>query len=352
MGPSRAGVGAALFAAVAAGAASLQTPWPQPTERVEPDPEAALLYDELYGWFRELAIVTRHAAHALAVWQRDALRDTMAPAADRRRDRRQTGEGGRDDRRQDAAEAERPAQARRAGRDPDLRGRAGRARCSSSSSRPLDVLVQVVLLVVAFLAVWSALTRKGVARGVWIAVAVVAAVAVVVIQIVGGEGFVLSLLVRLALLVRRAPARAVRAEARRALAQAERDPGQAGAGRAPRRADHEPQVRRREGREVPPRGRVPRARDRAGRPAARRRPAPARARRHRPRRRRGRHGRRRRLAGAGRQHRRRARRADGGHPGRHAQPLRPRHRPGPRRRGRRARRLRRGARARRSTSPT
>jgi diacylglycerol kinase family enzyme len=68
-------------------------------------------------------------------------------------------------------------------------------------SRPLEVLVQVVLLVVAFLAVWNALTRKGVVRGVWIAVAVVAAVAVVVIQIAGGDGFVISLLVRLALLV-------------------------------------------------------------------------------------------------------------------------------------------------------
>ena len=47
---------------------------------------------------------------------------------------------------------------------------------------------------------WNALTRKGAARGVWVAVAAVAAVAVVAIQIVGGEGYVVSLLVRLALL--------------------------------------------------------------------------------------------------------------------------------------------------------
>ena len=40
-GPSQAGLGAALFAAVAAGEATLQTSWPQPTVRVEPDPEAA-----------------------------------------------------------------------------------------------------------------------------------------------------------------------------------------------------------------------------------------------------------------------------------------------------------------------
>ncbi len=66
--------------------------------------------------------------------------------------------------------------------------------------RPLEVLVQVVLLLVAFLAVWNALTRKGAARGVWIVVAVVAAVVVVAIQVAGGEGHLLSLLVRLALL--------------------------------------------------------------------------------------------------------------------------------------------------------
>ena len=82
VGPSRAGVGAALFAAVAAGAASLQTQWPQPTERVEPDPEAAPVYEDLYGWFRELAAVTSPAAHALAAWQWDVARGTMSPAAD------------------------------------------------------------------------------------------------------------------------------------------------------------------------------------------------------------------------------------------------------------------------------
>ena len=82
VGPSRAGVGAALFAAVAAGAASLQTPWPQVTERVEPDPQTALLYDELYGRFRDLATTTAPLAHALAVWQRGLARGTMSPVAD------------------------------------------------------------------------------------------------------------------------------------------------------------------------------------------------------------------------------------------------------------------------------
>ena len=77
-------------------------------------------------------------------------------------------------------------------------------------SRPLEVLVQVVLLVVAFFAVWEALTRKGAARVVWVVVAVAAAVAVVVIQIVGGEGFVLSLVVRLVLLSSRSCSRATR----------------------------------------------------------------------------------------------------------------------------------------------
>jgi hypothetical protein len=82
-GASRAGVGAALFAAVADGAASLETLWPQPTKRVEPDPQAALLYDELYGRFRELAITTCPVAHALGVWQRGLGRDTMSPGEGR-----------------------------------------------------------------------------------------------------------------------------------------------------------------------------------------------------------------------------------------------------------------------------
>jgi xylulokinase len=83
VGPSRAGIGAALFAAVAAGAASLQTPWPQVTERMEPDPQTALLYEELYGWFKELAIATRPLAHALAAWQWDLARGRMSVPADR-----------------------------------------------------------------------------------------------------------------------------------------------------------------------------------------------------------------------------------------------------------------------------
>jgi diacylglycerol kinase family enzyme len=66
--------------------------------------------------------------------------------------------------------------------------------------RPLDLLVQVFLLLVVVVAVWNALTRKRAARAVWIAAAAVAAVAVVAIQIAGGEGYTLSLLVRLALL--------------------------------------------------------------------------------------------------------------------------------------------------------
>ena len=66
--------------------------------------------------------------------------------------------------------------------------------------RPLEVLVQLVLLAVAFLAVWNALTKKGAARGIWIVVAVVAAAAVVVIQVAGSEGHLFSLVVRLALL--------------------------------------------------------------------------------------------------------------------------------------------------------
>jgi diacylglycerol kinase family enzyme len=67
--------------------------------------------------------------------------------------------------------------------------------------RPLEVVGQLVLLAVVVVAVWNALTtRRAVVRGVWVAAAAVAAVAVLVIQISGGEGHLLSLLVRLALL--------------------------------------------------------------------------------------------------------------------------------------------------------
>ena len=66
--------------------------------------------------------------------------------------------------------------------------------------RPLDVLVQIIALVVAFFAAWEALTRKGAVRVAWVVVAVAAAAAVVAIQIAGGDGYVLSLVVRLILL--------------------------------------------------------------------------------------------------------------------------------------------------------
>ena len=82
-GPSRAGVGAALLAAICAGAATLETTWEQPAVLVEPDPATAALYDGLYAWFQELASTTRPAAHALAVWQRDGSRGRMSPTAGR-----------------------------------------------------------------------------------------------------------------------------------------------------------------------------------------------------------------------------------------------------------------------------
>jgi diacylglycerol kinase family enzyme len=66
--------------------------------------------------------------------------------------------------------------------------------------RPLEVMAQLVLLVVVLIGVWNALTRKGAARGVWVTVGAAAAVAVVAIQVAGGEGYLLSLLVRVALL--------------------------------------------------------------------------------------------------------------------------------------------------------
>ena len=77
-GPGQAGIGAALLAAVAVGAATLQTMWPQATVRVEPDPALRPLYDELYGAFGELRDATRPLAHALGAWQLERARETMA----------------------------------------------------------------------------------------------------------------------------------------------------------------------------------------------------------------------------------------------------------------------------------
>ncbi|HEY5169225.1 MAG TPA: hypothetical protein VIK03_07525, partial [Thermoleophilia bacterium] len=66
--------------------------------------------------------------------------------------------------------------------------------------RPLEVLVQLVLLAAVAVAAWNALTRQHAARLIWIVVAAVAAVAVVAIQVADGKGSVLSLVVRLVLL--------------------------------------------------------------------------------------------------------------------------------------------------------
>ena len=70
-GPAQAGLGAALLAAMAVGAATLATEWRQPAVRVVPREGTRQLYDELYEWFRELTRATQPHAHALAAWQRD-----------------------------------------------------------------------------------------------------------------------------------------------------------------------------------------------------------------------------------------------------------------------------------------
>ena len=69
-GSDRAGVGAALLAAVAAGAATLETCWPAPSSEIVPHPTVRPVYDDLYERFRELTLATLPQAHALAAWQR------------------------------------------------------------------------------------------------------------------------------------------------------------------------------------------------------------------------------------------------------------------------------------------
>ena len=81
-GSAQAGVGAALLAAIAVGAATLDTQWRAAGATVFPREELCPLYDELYGQFRELRLSTLPHAHALAVWQRDRdeLRQASGPA--------------------------------------------------------------------------------------------------------------------------------------------------------------------------------------------------------------------------------------------------------------------------------
>ncbi len=64
--------GDALLAAIAAGAAGLDTVWAAAAMRFAPDPTCAALYDELYGLYRQLYPATASQAHALALLQRRA----------------------------------------------------------------------------------------------------------------------------------------------------------------------------------------------------------------------------------------------------------------------------------------
>lgn len=71
-GHAGAAYGDALLAAIAAGAAGLDTDWAAAATGFTPDPAAAPLYDELYGLYRELYPATASQAHALAALQRHA----------------------------------------------------------------------------------------------------------------------------------------------------------------------------------------------------------------------------------------------------------------------------------------
>ncbi len=73
-GSTRAAVGSALLAAIAVGAATLETRWRSATQSVTSNDEARPLYDDLYRQFRDVALVTVPHAHALAEWQRDHVR--------------------------------------------------------------------------------------------------------------------------------------------------------------------------------------------------------------------------------------------------------------------------------------
>ena len=95
-----------------------------------------VLYDELYGWFRELARATRPLAHALAVWQRDALVARCRP--------RQTRDGAKPGRRREkgVVMTEHSAQ-------PRARRRAAARRRRRDRASSLAVIVDTVLVVLS-----------------------------------------------------------------------------------------------------------------------------------------------------------------------------------------------------------
>jgi xylulokinase len=64
--------GDALLAAIATGAAGLDTVWATEGMSLIPDPAGTAQYDELYELFRELYPATVTQAHALAALQRRA----------------------------------------------------------------------------------------------------------------------------------------------------------------------------------------------------------------------------------------------------------------------------------------
>ena len=130
-------------------------------------------------------------------------------------------------------------------------------------SEPLRVVVELLLLVVLLAAGWFALTRTGARRVIAVVVAVAVVVALVA-AVVGGERYRLGLVGSSGSSgsSSRSRSRDYALGATVGALDAERDPRHAGAGGHPRRAVHEPQVGRRQGRAVPPRGRVHAARDR------------------------------------------------------------------------------------------
>ena len=61
--------GDALLAAEGAGLIAIGTTWAYPQRTLAPRPAHAALYDELYGFYRDLYIATAPLAHSLAALQ-------------------------------------------------------------------------------------------------------------------------------------------------------------------------------------------------------------------------------------------------------------------------------------------
>ena len=133
-------------------------------------------------------------------------------------------------------------------------------------------LIQIVLLVAVVFAAWYGITRVGRGRALALVVGLLALAGFVLVGL-ARDGEPVTVVVRAVLLLLAIGLTRLALAQNVEVLKPERDPGDPGAARHAPGADHEPEVRRREGRAVPSGRRMSRARHRTSGAAAGRRSA-------------------------------------------------------------------------------